>query len=258
MTFQSILSAIALFVLLVLSPFARADAALSAGVGIAAAGRYPGAADTGVFVMPYLEWRGASGMFASTVRGVGGEVMLGNFSASAALNVDPGRTQRARPFGYGAGRLSGMGDIPASLVADVELGWHNKDGVGVSAIAHLATTRRAQGNVLELRSDFPVYADSGNQVRLSVSAKLADRRHMQTWFGVQPDQHARSGYPSYTLGRGVEGQALSAEWSHGLPSDWLVSTQAGVTRLGDRAADSPLVQRRTGPFFSFGLLRQWK
>ncbi|TIN21659.1 MAG: MipA/OmpV family protein [Mesorhizobium sp.] len=75
----------------------------------------------------------------------------------------------------------------------------------------------------------------------SASVVFADENHMQAYFGVTPEQSARSGLASYDAGAGLKRADFSVSATYMLNENWMVRGQAGVGILVGDAADSPVV-----------------
>lgn len=228
------------------------DGSVTVGAALAVANAYPGAQERRATVLPYVEWESGS-LFASTVRGLGVQARCDALALSAALNVDLGRADHKRSFGPGADRLRGMGDIDAGGVVELGARWQATGGASVKARTRLAT-RREYGGQLELSGAMPVLTGQYGQVGLAASMRYADRRRMQSWFGVTPAQQASSGFAAYRVGAGVESQSLGLTAMSHVGKGWMLSGEAGVRRLGDHAAASPLVEKRSGPYLMAALV----
>jgi outer membrane scaffolding protein for murein synthesis (MipA/OmpV family) len=85
------------------------------------------------------------------------------------------------------------------------------------------------------------------------SLTFADSHYMNSWFGVNAAQAARSGYPAYRATAGLKsyGLGVSATW---MPSKhWIVNGDTAIQRLTGSAAHSPITRRATGLVFSISV-----
>lgn len=81
----------------------------------------------------------------------------------------------------------------------------------------------------------------------SASAVFADENHMQAYFGVTPEQSARSGLARYDAGAGLKRADFSISATYMLNQNWMVRGEAGVDFLVGDAADSPIVVEKVQP-----------
>ncbi|TIM34603.1 MAG: MipA/OmpV family protein [Mesorhizobium sp.] len=79
------------------------------------------------------------------------------------------------------------------------------------------------------------------------SAVFADENHMQAYFGVTPEQSARSGLARYDAGAGLKRADFSVSATYLLNQNWMVRGEAGVGVLVGDAADSPIVAEKIQP-----------
>jgi MipA family protein len=68
---------------------------------------------------------------------------------------------------------------------------------------------------------------------------------MQTFFGVDAQQSARSGLPVFSPDSGLSSSRLFFSAGYEIRLGWLIGGQLYVSRLLRDAADSPITQRRT-------------
>lgn len=82
---------------------------------------------------------------------------------------------------------------------------------------------------------------------------IADSRYMQSWFGVNAAQSARSGLAPYHASAGVKsaGFGVSATWM--FSKHWFVNANAAYQQLVGSAAHSPITQRAGSGVFDLSL-----
>lgn len=154
--------------------------------------------------------------------------------------------------------LRGLDDIDDHLVYGAFLAW--EPGRFSLSAAYRRAAESGYGAVVDLRAGYRIVQRERDVVTLGANAEWADDDHMQTWFGITPEQSARSeaGLPVYVAGSGVKSAGLSASWLHRFSdSRWALVTAAGASRLLGDARDSPVVERETAPFVSLGLVRMF-
>lgn len=232
-----------------LSPYALAaepESTFTAGVGVAVVPKYFGADEMQGMPLIDLAYEHRSGFFAGTRDGIGFRSAAGPFQVSAALGYSSGRRERDSHRRFGSEALKGMGDVRSSATANLGIGY-DFGFMALGMKAELALNHRERGNRYELAAQVPLLADGKDNVALFASLDVADRKNMQTFYGVTAQQSARSGYRVYTPKAGVEKVGLGVAWNRQLNERWSVRTMAGAFRLTGDAADSPLTKRKTAP-----------
>jgi outer membrane scaffolding protein for murein synthesis (MipA/OmpV family) len=78
---------------------------------------------------------------------------------------------------------------------------------------------------------------------------IADSRYMNSWFGVNAGQSARSGYRQYDASAGIRsvGFGISTSWT--IRKHWIVSADGAFQQLVGSAAHSPITQTRASGVF---------
>ena len=143
-------------------------------------------------------------------------------------------------------RLVGMDSIPERLTA------------GAFANIYLTPQLRLANSVLYgsgqghngvlWRADLQTLAAAPSPrhaFSLSAGLTIANRQHVQSFFGVSPEQSLRSGNPVYAASGGIKDVHLGARWNWAVSPAWLFTAGAQATRLTGSAKDSPLVERPT-------------
>lgn len=74
---------------------------------------------------------------------------------------------------------------------------------------------------------------------------VANREHVQAYFGVSKRESERSLNSEFAANGGVKDVHLTVRWNWALNPSWLVTTGAQLSRLRGSAADSPLTERPT-------------
>jgi outer membrane scaffolding protein for murein synthesis (MipA/OmpV family) len=124
-----------------------------------------------------------------------------------------------------------------------------------------ATTVDALGRGSGVQGDLQVIRDMPISPTLSSNAVLSlgwgDRRHLQTYFGVTPEQAQRSGYAPMQVSAGLRDLTLSASARKALGRQWAVFGNASLSRLLDQAADSPLTRQPQSWGLGLGLVHRF-
>jgi outer membrane scaffolding protein for murein synthesis (MipA/OmpV family) len=183
--------------------------------------------------------------FASTSQGIGYELWKTDlFSAFAALAFQPGRKESKAGDKKDNPRLVGMGRVQSSGLLMLGFGAAPLDGlVNLNAVL-LKPTRSEQGLTAAFGAGvgFPVWGPVSGSVE--VGATYADRKHMQTFFGVTSAQSLRSGNPVFTPKAGLMESTVSLGLNWEIDKQWSASASVGrMQRMGD-AKKSPLFKTK--------------
>ena len=73
----------------------------------------------------------------------------------------------------------------------------------------------------------------------------ADQRYMQTVFGIDATQGARSGRTLYEPGAGVSLARVTTTLNYKVDAHWSLGARLSLGRLLGDAADSPLIEQRS-------------
>lgn len=181
-------------------------------------------------------------------RGLGLDLVQGErLRLNLALRVDSGRSEGSSPA------LQGMGDIEPTLRARATAGYQLAGPWRLGASWSVDAFGRGGGNFGDLSVGWEHGLGAAGQLNLGATLALAQDRYMQTWYGITPEQSARTGYPVYTPGSGLRDITLTAGTRTDFGRDWTLITGAGVSRLLGPAAASPLTGRRNTWGISAGL-----
>lgn len=153
--------------------------------------------------------------------------------------------------GYELGRdeddsshLRGLGDIDAGGVIGARLSY------ALGAMEFYASVDRTIGGSDGLLGNIgTTVSHQYDRFILSAgaSATIADDNHMESYFGVQSAQSARSGLREYDASAGLKRVDIEASVTYMATENWLIRGQAGVGFLTGDAQDSPIVQDDVQP-----------
>ena len=226
--------------------------------------RYPGSAQRDTSLTPGLAVRWGRFSLASrsafSVRGAeaasgGGlrvELAQGErLRSSLGLRLDSGRRESESE------ELRGLGDVRRTLRLRLSLTYRLDEGWRLRSVTTTDALGRGGGTQgeFQLGRDLPLTPALG--VTGTLSRGWADRRHLQSYFGITPEQAARSGYPVTPMSAGLRDVTLGAGWRYALAPRWALFGGASATRLIDEAASSPLVRERSGWNVNAGLVHRF-
>lgn len=220
---------------------------------------YLGASSYGISVRPgfYLRWGRLSvssgGGWATrrqdeVLRGLGLELQrTETLRVSLGLRVDSGRDESSSPA------LAGMGDVKRTIRGRIGASWRFRPEWELRGEWTVDAFGRGGGNLGEfkLQHDWPL----APRMHLStgVSMAIAGDRYLQTYYGVTPEQSARSGYPVFTPSMSVRDLSLFSNLRVDVGEDWVGLVGIGFTHILGDAARSPLTQRTNAWSLTAGL-----
>lgn len=152
--------------------------------------------------------------------------------------------------------LRGLDDLDAHAVYGGYVAWEAERFS--ATVSHRRAAKEDYGNTVDLRLSYEILSRERDTVTLGAGAEWADDDYMQTWFGITPEQAARSqaGLPVYAASSGVKSSHVSVSWLHRFEgSRWSLLAAVGASALQGDARDSPLVERETAAFGSLGAIR---
>jgi len=220
------------------------------GGGLAVVPAYPGADSYRVLPAPILNFQRGP-FFISNSQGLPGLGLKTEIAPGLNVGVRAG-------FGLGrkesrSDRLSGLGDIDAHAQYGVFADWD--PGRWRASLAYTQAAKSGYGGTLAVRGSYAIWQGGKHDVQVGAGLEWGNRDHMQTWFGVTPEQaaHSGAGLASYRPSSGLRSGSAFALWTYRLDQRWRVVTLLGVQTLMGDAADSPIVERKTAAFGSVGL-----
>lgn len=226
------------------------DSTLTVGAGIAAGTRYSGSDEHLVAPVVVVDYQTANGFYASTLRGIGFAAGGEQLSASIGLGYR-GERRENDTNGFvgrtGSKALKGMGDVKGSATLNVGAEAQLTDVFGVGAHAEIPISRRENGKQFALSLNAKLLDSQTDKVTAGVALQFGEAMYMQTYYGVDARQAARSGYRVFTPDGGLYGTDVSVSWEHRIDAHWAVTSMLGAQRLAGDAAKSPLVRRKTAP-----------
>lgn len=145
-------------------------------------------------------------------------------------------------------RLRGLGDIDGTTrlatFAGYSSGWFGAD---VSVSRDVGGNKQGLVAELDLSASWPVSRKF--LISAGPSVTWANGEHMQTFYGIDAQQSARSGRPQYRAGSGVASVGFSASARYRIDAHWGLGAFVSTSQLQGDAKDSPIVQDRTQNVF---------
>jgi outer membrane scaffolding protein for murein synthesis (MipA/OmpV family) len=209
--------------------------------------RYDGSDSYHLMGGPSIDIRYRDRFFLSTGEGIGVNVLTGpNWRVGVAASYDLGR-RAADDLDH----LSGMGNInPAPSLRLL-----GEYAISKSfPLVLRADLRRNFGGDNGWIGDLGAYMPMpGSSETFSWFAgptmTIADSRYMNSWFGVNAQQSARSGYRQYDASAGIRSVGFGVSASLRVRKHWIVSADGAFQQLVGAAAHSPITQTRASGVF---------
>lgn len=206
---------------------------------------YEGSDSMGVMPFPLLSAQ-YKDRFTLDSRGASATVFnRGPFTLRAMAGFDMGRAEDDDDH------LNGLGDIGMAAV----LGMGAQVELGPAELR--AEVRRTLGG------DNGFTGELGTSVKHALTPSLmlegdgsltfADSNHMESYFGVDAGQSARSGLSQYTPDPGLKRLDLKIAATYSVTNNWFVRGEAGLGLLVGDAADSPIVRQTLQPSTMLGV-----
>ncbi len=219
------------------------------GGALIAGPAWQGSDDTAVSLFPDVRVSYGDRFFASIPEGVGYNLISSDaWRAGPIAKIRFGRDEEdgGSPFRVSgeSNELRGLGDIDTAG----EVGAFVERRFGDAAEWRLRGEVRQgfgghQGVVADASLTYQTRLGS-TLVSLGPRLSFASEDYMQTYFGIDPAQSAGSGLAVYRADGGLLSYGLGASVIQPLSRNSAVTLFGSVERLGDAAADSPLIRDR--------------
>jgi outer membrane scaffolding protein for murein synthesis (MipA/OmpV family) len=208
---------------------------MQAGGGISLSPSFDGSPRYRAQLEPLLEIRYRELAFLSLGEGLGINLVSDkNYRAGIALSYDLGRRDGDDR------RLRGVGNIAAAPEFKIFAEYL------VFSVVLRADIRRAfagQGGLIgDLGAYFPIVGAARYSVLVGPSLTLANREHEKRFYGIDQQQAARSGYPTFDAHGGASHASIGVNALWNLDAHWFVEGVAALSRTLGHAARSPLIQ----------------
>jgi outer membrane scaffolding protein for murein synthesis (MipA/OmpV family) len=139
--------------------------------------------------------------------------------------------------------LAGLGDVRRTLRARLGTSYRLDDGWRVGSSITVDALGRDGGTLGDLSAGRDVRLAPNLSLGIGATLTFGDARYLQSYFGITPEQAARSGYREYAPGAGLRDVGFGVGLRGDLGQRWVLFGGASVSRLLGPAADSPLTRR---------------
>lgn len=195
----------------------------------------------------------------------GGNALLGfgqeNIGAGAATTlVEGNRLRLGLALRMDSGRNSGdaettrgLPDVKRTLRAKLNATYKLTPDVTVSGSLSQDLLGRHGGLVGSLDMGWRFYRSETLEWTSGFGVSAGNSTNLRSYFGVPESAVTSSGKPAYAPGAGLRDTHIGVGFTRPLDKHWFVFGSAGVSYLLGPAADSPLVEKRSGTGASIGL-----
>ena len=216
---------------------------------------YSGASQYAGAAGPVINIRYRNRVFLSSGEGLGVDVFQGKqYRVSLAVGLDLGRR-----MAWKYGKLHGLGDIPRAPFFKLAGTYILSKRLPILVRTDI---RKIAGGAAGIVGDLDVYTPLPGSSRKFVmfagpSLTLADRKHLQTSYGISPRQALHSGYPVYGAHGGLEAAGFGFSATRFFTPHLLANTNLSLSELLGSAAQSPLVERKAQVSLTLSVAYRW-
>ncbi len=186
-----------------------------------------------------VDWQSGQ-FFAGLSRGAGYNWVQNEVvTFSTAITAVGGRREKD------SSRFKGLGNVKSSLASNITVKW-TPNG---ASFAFTAAVTEAFGKGLGSAFNFGIASDCPLSDKLSLNASLsanyADKKRMQSLYGVTALQASGSVYSVFTTKGGIESADAVVGLDYALDKKWVISGNIGVNRLQGEAGKSLIFKDKT-------------
>lgn len=204
------------------------------GLGAAIAPKYEGSDRADLSAVPIIDVSYNNRLFFLGTQGVGVTPLRGKkYSVAFGLGYNRGREESDD-----RDNLRGMGDVKESLLGFIE-GTYNFGSVFVGGDVRGGLSGD-YGTTFGLKFGAQQKFASGISMKGDIHLRLADEKHMESFFGVDQVQAARSGKRAFSAEGGLKSWGLGIAGAYPFARSWSLRGQVVGDWLTDTAARSPL------------------
>jgi outer membrane scaffolding protein for murein synthesis (MipA/OmpV family) len=228
------------------------------GPGLRSRPAYDGSASQRLELVPVIRYLGQPGFIRTTQglleAGVRTEVSPG-FHGGAQLAYEPGRQTGDSDFLQGRHVAS----LQRGASLGLQLEWDHPFGpMPVTALLRVRKHTDAHlGTQADIRLSAGVLQSGRFGAGLFTQAIWADGKSTAALYGIQPQQSAITGLPSFEPGSGWLDVSFGLLWSFDLGPKWVAVGSLESRRLRGDAARSPLAERSSSRYLSAGLAKRF-
>ncbi len=171
-------------------------------------------------------------------RGLGANlIQSGPLTAGVTVGYDGGRKERRNRA------LRGLGNVDDTVVAGAFANYRIGSWILTADVNTDLLGDGHDGTTAALGFSYVLTPNDRVMIAIGPSITWASDNYMQSYFGINAAQAARSGRAVYRAEAGFKDAGLFGFGAYKLTKNWSLTGVAGYNRLLGDAADSPLVKR---------------
>lgn len=212
----------------------------SAGLAVLASRQYQGSDESRTLLVPTFDYQWANGVFVGVGNGLGI-----NWSRSPErsyglrLTADFGRDDKRSVA------LAGMGDIRTRPEIGGFANFRVADGWEVASSIRYGAGNDRKGLVVDLGLNMSHALSPSLRLNAGVATAWANRALTQSYFGVNTQQAANSGYAVFSPSAGLRDVRVGVALNYTIAPNWSLTGGLSLNRLLGDAKDSPIVRDRS-------------
>ncbi|GGX50147.1 MipA/OmpV family protein [Undibacterium squillarum] len=224
------------FVNTVPEAYLQKDTNVTLGVAALSVPKYTGSDERRLAAYPMFDVQWKSGAFFSATNGLGY-----NFSKKPALQYGLRLSLEGARDESRSSKLNGLGDVNTAVEPGAFANLSLSENYALVSSVRYGSGTDHNGLQFSVGGRFSTALSENHRISATVRANWANSAYMQSYFGVNAQQSAASGYSQFTPSSGVTDIKLSASWRWALDSNWSIVTGASASRLQGDASRSPFV-----------------
>ena len=208
------------------------------GAAVVYGRQYQGSNERRTQLFPIIDYQWKNGFFAGTTNGLGYDFSKSpNLQYGVRVTADLGRDESR------SAALTGLGDIDARPEIGGFFNYFVNREVFVTSSLRYGSGNDRKGLVLDFGAGYSTTVAPQWRIGLGVSASVVNQQYMQSYFGVDAAQAAKSGYGQYTPSSGLRDLRANAALTWQLDPRFSVTGGLSLVGLQGDARDSPIVRR---------------
>ena len=216
------------------------------GLGVGTVPDYEGSDTNEGTVAPFGRYNWSSGRYISLGGAANAEqvarLKLNVLTSDTAWQLGPVLQYRAKRDDVDNNKVDKMKEVDAATEAGAFLGW-KADRLSLSTTYVTDVSDEHSGDVWYFNGYYDIPVDEQFKLSLGAYMTWASDDYMETYFGVDGKDSARSGFSKYKASSGIKDTGLVLIGHYKFNQTWGMAGAVNYTRLLNDAEDSPLVSK---------------
>lgn len=243
-----------ILILAFLSPQLKAESTI--GLMLQNSPRYEGSQKSFTQILPLIQLQ-YKDIFFDTTKGLGYHLTAKNGTYfEQTLGYNAGRATHNSSWRAGSDDLKGLGEIKQSLNTSLALGWQVKPWL-IPEIKTTVPLTQNQGTQFQIGLTLVPFYTPTNTIILETDVLGANKKYMNTYYGINSIQKQRSRYSKYTLQSNFLGTQVNVSWLHQFSKHWSSMANISYLNLANEISKSPIVDKKANITSVVGLTYQF-